>query len=326
MLVAGAGFVFNYLSYGISTGNWGWKAIAAGGIGAGMAWVGYNTCGLSTEVWAPGQGITSATWNQVGNMAVNAFANQIMPPIYVPISDNFGISMSPGFGIGATGLTGGMNVAGIYSKGDFSWGVGFGAGDNYWGVNVSATQKGVGGGYGLTFYGNATGPDLQSNAQRVANVTAIWRGGSFTFQNDMRILGGNGDRWRTNALELTLGNFSIGSYIYTNAGEAESIKMNELAGTDLTDDTCLSPIWGKNRGKYSTWTWGETFSAPVWVGYRQGNQIQRVGYSFRGAQDFQQNGIHKYIGRQNFYTGYNNFKSGFYSYSGYYNPFSLWGY
>jgi len=192
----------------------------------------------------------------------------------------------------------------------------------------SLRRAGVGGRYGLTYYGDAVGPDGNSNAQRVADVTAFWRGGSFTFQNDMKLLGGNGDRWRTNALELTVGNFSIGSYIYTNAGEAESIKMNEQpgVGTPLRDATCLSPIWGKNRGKYSTWTWGETFSAPVWIGYKYGNQIYRAGYSFRGAQDFQQNFIHKYVGRQNFYTGYNNFKSGFYSYSGYYNPFSLWGY
>ena len=314
-----AGFAFGYLSHGITTGNWGWSAVGAGGLGAASAWLGYNTCGLGTTAWAPGQGITSATWNYVGSMAINTVANQIMPPMTVPLGNNFGLSISPAFGIGANGLNGGFSMSGIYSDGDLRLAAGIGAGGNYWGWNAGATYDGYGAGYGLTYYGNATGPDGGPNAQRVANLTAFWKGGSFTIQNDIRKWGGDGDKWRSNAVELTIGKFSIGSYIYTNDGET--------ASEGIQDATCLSPIWGKNRGdKFSTWTYGETFSSPVWVGYRHGNQINRFGYSFRAAQDLQQNGVHKYIGRQNFYTGYDNFQSGFYSYSGYYNPFSLWGY
>lgn len=237
----------------------------------------------------------------------------------IPIGNNFSFSISPGLGFGTSGLTAGINAGAGYSNGDFSIGAGIGMGDNHWGWNATATYDGFGAGYGLTYYGNAKGPDFQSNAQRVANITAYWKNGSFTLQNDMKSLGGDGDRWRTNAFELTVGKISIGSYIYTNDGQTES--------EGLTDDLCLSPIWGRNQGKYSTWTHGDVLSSPVWIGYRGRNQIYRFGYSFRGAQDFQQNGVHKHVsfGRQNFYTGYGNFKSGFYSYSGYYNPFSLWG-
>lgn len=313
LLIAGIGFVIGNLGHGISTGDWGWSAVAAGGMGAAMSWLGYNTAGMASGA------ISNATWNQVGGMAINAFTNQIMPAMYIPIGDHFGLSLSPSFGLGTDGLTSGMNFGAVYTNDDIRLAAGFGAGDNYHGWTASATYKGVGAGYGQTYYGNATGPDGQSNAQRVANVTALWRGGSFTLQNDMKKLGGDGDRWRTNAWELAFGNFSIGSYIYTNDGEG--------ASKNAVDFEARSPIWGKNRGeKYGAWTSGETFSAPVWIGYRQGNQINRVGYSFNAAQDFQQNGVHKYIGRQQYYLGYNNFKSGFYSYSGYRNLLSLWGY
>jgi len=244
---------------------------------------------------------------------------------------NFIFSGSAGWGYFSKGFA----MGGIaYSAGDLYLSAGAGIGNNYWGWNASATYNGVGAGYGLTYYGNAPGPDLQSNAQRVVNATIFWRGGSFSLQNDTKGWGGDGDRWRTNAWELTIGDFSIGSYVYTNDGEAESNKIEDLAasqgldGVEARDPTCLSKIWGKNRGDYSAWSYGETFSAPMWVGMRVGNQISRVGYSFPGSQDLQQNGIHKWlpIGRQNFYTGYNNFRTGLYLNSGYYNPFSLWGY
>lgn len=121
-----------------------------------------------------------------------------------------------------------------------------GVGDNHWGWNASATYNGVGVGYGLTYYGKTQGPDGKSNAQRVANITAYWKGGSFMLQNDMKSLGGDGDRWRTNAFELSIGNFSFGSYIYTNDGKADSQKQQ--------DENARSPIWGENRNKgYSTW-------------------------------------------------------------------------
>lgn len=95
---------------------------------------------------------------------------------------------------------------------------------------------------------------------------------------------------------MSVGDFSFGSYIYTNDGKADSGgKDNESRTVDRN-----SPIWGKNRNKgFSTWKNGQVFSAPVWIGYRRGNQ--------------------------NFYLNYENFKTGGYFYSGYYNPLSLWG-
>jgi protein TonB len=42
------------------------------------------------------------------------------------------------------------------------------------------------------------------------------------------------------------------------------------------------------------------------------------------VQDATQNFIHRWIGRQNYYTRYDYFNAGMYRYSGYYNPFSLY--
>jgi len=73
----------------------------------------------------------------------------------------------------------------------------------------------------------------------VGGITAYWKGGSFRIENDVFAL--SGDRWRTNAWELTFGDFSIGSYIYTNDGQAKSEEMEELIGTNIKDPStnCL---------------------------------------------------------------------------------------
>ncbi len=310
-LVGGLGFVFGYVSHGLTSGNWGWEALGNGVLTGAMWGVGY-TSGVKEAGTSP---LLYSAYS-AGSSTINSF----MPSMNVPIGNNFGLSVSPGIGFGTTGFTAGINAGIGYSDGDFSIGAGVGVGDNHWGWNASATYNGVGVGYGLTYYGKTQGPDGKSNAQRVANITAYWKGGSFALQNDMISLGGDGDRWRTNAFELSVGDFSFGSYIYTNDGKTDSEKQQ--------DENARSPIWGKNRNKgYSTWKNGQVFSAPVWIGYRRGNQIMRIGYSHKVFQDLQQNGIHGRtgFGNQNFYLNYDNFKTGGYFYSGYYNPLSLWG-
>ncbi len=310
-LVAGFGFVFGYVSYGITNGDWGLEALGNGALTGAMWGVGY-TNGVKTAGTSP---LLYSAYS-AGSSIVNSF----MPAVNIPIGNNFAISVSSGIGFGSTGLMAGMNVGIGYSNGDFSIGASMGTGDNHWGWNASATYKDWGAGYGLTYYGNAKGPDGKSNAQRVANITAYWNGGSFQLQNDIIGLGGDGDRWRTNAFELNIGRFSFGSYIYTNYGEKDSKNQQ--------DKNARSPIWGKNRNKdYSTWKNGQVFSAPIWIGYRRGNQVTRVGFSHKVFQDLQQNGIHgrTKFGHQNFYLNYENFETGGYYYSGYYNPLSLWG-
>jgi RHS repeat-associated protein len=322
-LIAGAaGFLFGYVSHGLTTGNWGWNAVAAGGIGAASAWLGYNTCGLGNAAWAPGQGITSSTWNYVGSMAFNTAAGQIIPSMNIPIGNHFGLSVSPAFGLGASGLTAGMNLTGAYRNGDFGLAAGIGAGDNYWGWNASFDVGGYGGGYGQTTYAASEVMGHQLEMQRVGTYTALWEEGSFSISNDL--WGDRRDRWRTSAAELNIGKFSVGTYLYTNWGESDSRNMTDKS------ENCKPPKFlgifnsrNKNEG-LSTWTNGRPYFAPLWVGYRNGNQITRIGISRQWVHNNTQNWVHQGFGKANYYMSYDEFKRGTYFYTGYRNPLSLW--
>jgi RHS repeat-associated protein len=255
---------------------------------------------------------------QNGNTLITAGLDPFALGVSVNASHKIGdftVGGSGGYGI-LQGPIGNIGVS--YESGDFAASLGAGVGKNYWGWKASATYKGYGAGYGRTYYGNAIGPDGFPNKQIVGNGTLIWDGGSFTLQNDVGFFGDGKDRWRSNAFELTIGDISIGSYIYTNFGERDGGGI---------DKSLKSPIWGANRNKdYGAWIDGRVYSAPLWIGVRAGNRMERIGYSFRGIQDLTQNGIHTWFGKQNYYLNYNYFRTGPYLHTGYYNQFSLWGY
>lgn len=216
-----------------------------------------------------------------------------------------------GFGYGITGFYGYANNT--LAVDDMSLTIGIGGGNNYFGWNVAGTYKGYGLGYGRTQYGNAIGPDGLSNSQTTGTVCVYFKNGSFRIENDY--FGDKGDRWRTNAWELSIGNFSLGSTIYTNDPKGLNSGRSDKA----------SPIWGYNTDGYKTWDEGIVYSSPLWIGWRNGNLISRIGYSHRFIQDVTQNGVHKYYsgGRQNFYLKYDSNINGWYYYCGYYNPYSL---
>ena len=234
-------------------------------------------------------------------------------------------TLSGSFGFGFLG--GWYGSGGIsYSTAGWDLGGSIGAGNNYWGWNASATYEGYGLGYGRTYYGNAIGPDRQSNAQTVGNGTIFFNHNSFTLQNDVGRFGDRHDRWRTNAFELNIGDFTFGNFIYTNDGQKDS-ETAHGEGDDAIDFNAKSPIYGKNSqaGK-GAWRIGKVYAAPTWIGIRSGNRIDRIGYSLPFFQDLFQNGIHTtFIGNQNYYLNYRNFQRGLYVYSGYYNPFTLYG-
>jgi len=239
------------------------------------------------------------------------------------------VSGSVGFGLGGFHANAGYSYT---TKNGWSFGAGAGMGNNYWGWNASTTYKGYGFGYGRTYYGNAPGPDPLGtpNPQTVGSITAFFNYNSFTLQNDVKFLSGiQKDRWRTSAWELSIGDFSIGSSIYTNDGEKASVGA-EGPNDDGVDYDAVAPgfLMGKNRpidGKPAgAWKKGQVYSAPLWLGYRVGDSISRVGFSNWRVQNATQNFVHRWIARQQYYLGYKYFQSGLYGRSGYYNPFSLY--
>jgi len=112
----------------------------------------------------------------------------------------------------------------------------------------------------------------------------------------------------------------IGTYIYTNWGNVESEQIDPDG--DHTNPNAKAPILGAN--KKGAWKNGQVYNAPFWIGYRNGNQISRIGFSHSMVQNLTQNAVHKYLTPTPYFLNYDYFNSGLYFYSGYYNPFSLW--
>lgn len=66
LIVSAIGFVTGYVSHGISTGNWGWDAVKAGGITAVASWLGYNTAGAATAFLSKTAGFSAGASSVIG--------------------------------------------------------------------------------------------------------------------------------------------------------------------------------------------------------------------------------------------------------------------
>jgi hypothetical protein len=209
-------------------------------------------------------------------------------------------------------------LTGTYTNGDFRLAAGIGAGDNYSGWNAGFDIGGYGAGYGQTTYESSEVMGHQFGSQKVGTYSLLLDDVSFRISNDL--WGDKRDRWRTSAAELTIGKFSIGTYLYTGWGEYDSNNIQD------DSENCVPP-WpvGKNKNEgLSTWANGQVYSAPLWIGYKMGNQITRIGTSRQWIHNITQNWVHKGFGKQNYYMSYDFFRKGTYFYTGYNNPLSLW--
>ena len=296
-----------YVSNGISSGNWGWPSIQAGLMNAGSAWLGYNTAGLLG-------GSTPSTWSYISSMGINTIANSLFPPIYIPITDHFGLSVSPTFGFWGDGFTGGLNISTSYHNGDFTFSNTLGFTNNYYGAYSEIGIDGVRLGYGRTYYDSYDNVGSQTVGTFKLGIDKV----SFALSNDL-FAENHQDRWRTSAAELSIGNFSIGTYVITNDGQHESRAVDPNNPT--TDRE--SPYIGLNKKK-GAWKVGNAYMAPLWIGYKHGTNITRIGYSFKMVQALTQNLVHHTLVPTPDYTYYDEFYKGFTIYSGYYNPISLW--
>lgn len=305
-IVFAASFSIDYLYTGLTTESWGMKSVGNSLVSAGISTAGFFATGGAA-------GGLSKAWTFIGQNAINTVVSHYMPPVAIPIG-NFTVSMSPASGFGASGLTAGENLSVNYTNGDFSIGASVGAGTGYKGWSARTAINGWGGGFGQTSYEASEVMGQQFGAQKVGSLTGYFNYNSFTFSND--ILGDGEDRWRTNAVELNIGKWSIGTYLYTNYGKEDG------QGVDYDAE---APYLGKNKYKKGAWNNGQSYFAPLWVGYKRGNEITRFGFSHPLVQNFTQNVAHRTkLGSQNYYLNYDNFKTGGYFYSGNYNPLSLW--
>ena len=291
------------------------------------------------------------------NYATNTMSNILQVPIYSNGNnsgtigiDILSLGISANFYHTEGNLTSGVEVGvGLMSGASFNWsasyaagalniGIGGGIGASYdircinnietgsWAFSYSAfggniKYKEVGLGYYQTHYGNVLGPDGKPNNQVVGGINLSLGKFSFRIENDFLAFADE-DRWRSNAVEIGIGNMVIGTRLYNNDPKTEGLGSDPY-GTDR--------MGNMNKGKYGKWNNGKVYSSPLWVGARFGNTVDRIGYSHSMVQDRTQNWVHRngffYLpfGHQNFYTEDSDFKKGMFLHTGYYNPYSLWG-
>jgi hypothetical protein len=275
---------------------------------------------MSLIGWYSG-GAGCSAWSIAGKSAVSNIINAFMPSASFPIDRHFSFSISPIFGFGTDGLTAGIYESVNYTNGNkgFSLGCGFGA--NYAGWKVYAKSGNWGVGYGRTKYtegdfnGNYLGP------QETGTLSLTISDVSIDYSNDY--FGDHEDRWRTTAAELTIGKFSVGSYVYSNHGGRES----GWEGKKWKDEYMKKKYVRNTRiplvGIMDAWKGGEVYYAPFWLGYSQQGNIYRIGMSGKIVHRLTQNLFHKIIS----YPAYDNYANTInngYSYFGRHNPISIW--
>lgn len=326
LLIASFSFITSYLATAVSTGNWGWSSVKVGITSGLTSWIGANAGGTITG------NITSGTWSQVGNIAIKNCVNNLIPALNVPIGSHLGISIRPSFSMSYGYLDQGISGSLYYNSEDFSIALGSGSTNSNSGYYGLMTYKGYGIGYARTNYQeqNINGNTLGS--QIVGTFTAYFPNDiSFSLSNDMFGFAGKYDRWRSSAAELTIGKYSIGTYVTTNDGKGESSghivekAKDKIFGINrvITDKRIVNGV-EETIKRGGGWINGQVYQAPFWIGIRNNNQIQRIGMSDRTVQRLTQNFVHKYLVKTPYFLDYSNFKTGLYSYSGFANPLSLW--
>ena len=311
-----AGFAQGYLSHGIRTGDWGWNAVGSGAIGAGTALAAYFAGGALSAHSLTNQ-IASCLGSGAGVMEALAFSgkfvgssllNSVMPSYNIPIGNTFAISISPGFGFGLDGFTGGFNYTATGNIGNFSFSYGFGVGTTntvHGGVSYYDRKRDQYFSYYATHFGGA-------HSQTVGGIG--YRSGKFSLRVENDIFGDGRDRWRTSAVQIGHGDVVVGKRVYTNSPN------RELDRIDYT-----STFWNRllGIGERKAYADGRVYNSPFYIGLRQGNTISRIGINHPIVQDIFQNGWHIAIRSPLFPTPYGSY-SGSYGFRGVYNPFTLY--
>jgi hypothetical protein len=201
LAAAGIGFAAGYLTHGLSTGQWGKQALAAGGMGALSGWLAYNTGGMSAATSASGKAL-------LGEYALNqviSLGSASVLPGYQHDFGGFSLGVSPSFSTSGFGLD--FSVGAFV--GDVHLSTGFGVGANTGTADLSkqyrAASKGTykyasfglgvmidnayyGGSYGLN---GSTGPAGQGIGYFGLQI------GDFGLRIDEDYFGDGGDRWKT---------------------------------------------------------------------------------------------------------------------------------
>ena len=322
LIVGAVGFIAGYVSNGISTGNWGWKSVKAGLAGTVASVVGYNTCGLSVGTISP------RVLSHCTNIITNTFINNIIPSASFNVGA-FTFNLTPMVGFGENTLNYAVAGGVMFHSKKFSIGGGASIGNTYWGWQGNFSSGDFSAGFGHTYFNKHQNDGIHFGKNGI-DSQKLWHASiginkfSIDYYNDTgfkELIDPNGpnvkenktntDRWRTTAAEITIGDFTLGSYVDTNNGGKEG------------DGTSYA-IAPNGVGSGMKWNNGMVYSAPLWIGYKQGSNIMRFGYQAPIIQNLTQNLVHKLI-NNNYYLNYDIHHNKF-SYFGAYNPYTPWTY
>ena len=313
LIMAAVNFVVSYVSSGIQTHNWGWASVQNGLVSAGMSIVTGGIGGF-------GGAISATTWKRAGMIVANGVLGNVLPDMGMNISlgSHFSFYLSPTLAFSTDGFNYGAYGSLNYFDGENGFSLGFGSSKNYkWGFNASVKSGNFGLGYAMTSYNEQTlGNGAELGSQRVGTITGSYKDFSFAFSND--IIGDGKDRYRSNAVEIGYGDFSIGTYVCTNDGMTESgytketwnIKKREL-------------IKAKKSINDYPWENGKVLHSPIWLGFKRNGFVQRIGVNYPPAQQATQNLLHRII-KYPQYTQYWDNNTTPYNYIGTKNPLSIW--
>ena len=314
LLVFGLGFLFGYTANGFHTGNWGWNSVGSGilvgtGMGASYAY----TNGGNPWIYS-GQFISNEIFSNIDPLSIRLgdFTMSIFP--YSMLTGGIANRAGNGYALGAgmsLGYDDGKTAFSIYGIGSFR--------NNLRTFEGKYSAGGGHNGYSL-FLNYYSGKDAQFTG------TAAVQKGKFglRWENDiiaakMPFIGkliGQHDRFRSNATEISWGDFTFGTNVYTTDPTLGGTLSKE-SGNLYTKGINASKLFNND---YKSYDQGHTILSTFYVGHKTKYGYRRHGYNDAGIGDFIQNGFHHlpFIGSPNFFRG--NFPSSFYYQSGYYMP------
>ncbi len=211
----------------------------------------------------------------------------------------------------------------------------FGATNQYSGWYARMAFRGLKIGYGETYYneqyiasykelpsGETINTGYSLGEQTVGTITVQIDGWQLRVSNDC--LGDRQDRWRTSAVEITKGNLTLGTSVTTNNGKEASETANKEYPRYSIENGIISNYIKNESPHEGIWKKGVAYSAPLWIGFKNGNQIYRFGYSHIQVQDKTQNFVHENIAATPLFKNYKYFQQGIFIYSGTNSPISIW--
>lgn len=320
LIIGGIGFLSGYLSHGITTNNWGMNAVYSGLFSSVGFTMGYIGAGFSANSLSAvfTHFSTGGAWTYAGIGALNTALSFVMPTLNIPISDNFGLILSPmamlTSGVSSSaggGFRVGMGISAYQKFGDWTLmaGINAGMGNVYGGFTYDDGKSGAS--YFHNWY-------TQGDRQRTGTIGL--RSGEWSLRWENDVLAKDGDRFRSNATEVGYKNYFVGTNVYTTDPIDSKFRDYDING---------SRIFNNKNGTYN---FGHQLSSPLYMGMKTRGGITRIGFNKPVFGDFFQNGFH-HLKLPFIVWGFDamnsaNFQLGDYSYpfyqSGRYLPNSLY--